>query len=583
MRNNADDLTAGRRDQLTPPLPVNLNDSPVDLTSRKRAAASGQLIDSVSGPTPSQKVSRHLTGDTLPAPETQTKYADSREPPAKPRVPAQSRAAHHSQKRVQRPPASFGAKPWPRLSGPNVCVNDNIKAFKEHSGSEQQTSKNLSFPQPVDGMGFEDNEVLTVNSSILNQPDARPISQQQLAAEVKGIYCGLVMVENKCVNVISAQSQAIHQAESGDEQARYSLRIDHFQALIALHRTLLHEHHDFFHASQHPSAGPQIKDLALRYSMPARMWKHGIHNFLELLRHRLPESLDYMLAFLYLAYQMMALLYETVPSFEDTWIECLGDLGRYRMAIEDADPRDREVWTGVARFWYMKAVDKNPNIGRLYRTCAYDYLSSLVGHIADRFCLDHLAILARNRPVQQASSYCRSLTAIQPFLSSRESIMTLFEPIISRARNPGSKPVSGDTWFIVCLACLFRVRDTASLLVTAMHNFLSQLDAQISKENTKWREHGAFIATCIIGSLLKFGSSDSHLRRLLSPEERSSSKRLTTGSQQGLLVTTHTCSILIQTLQIKIGVIRMICPIETSSTVKEHPNGVWRSKPHTEY
>ena len=28
---------------------------------------------------------------------------------------------------------------------------------------------------------------------------------------------------------------------------------------------------------------------------------------------------------------MMALLYETVPAFEDTWIKCLEDLGRYRM------------------------------------------------------------------------------------------------------------------------------------------------------------------------------------------------------------------------------------------------------------
>ena len=42
-----------------------------------------------------------------------------------------------------------------------------------------------------------------------------------------------------------------------------------------------------------------------------------------------------MLAFIYLAYRMMALLYGTVPAFEDTWIECLSDLGRYRMAIED--------------------------------------------------------------------------------------------------------------------------------------------------------------------------------------------------------------------------------------------------------
>ncbi|EAT79811.2 hypothetical protein SNOG_13011 [Parastagonospora nodorum SN15] len=71
-----------------------------------------------------------------------------------------------------------------------------------------------------------------------------------------------------------------------------------------------------------------------------------------------------MLAFIYLAYQMMALLYETVPAFEDTWIECLGDLGRYRMAIEDEDIRDRETWAGVARSWY-------PILGRAAATYSH--------------------------------------------------------------------------------------------------------------------------------------------------------------------------------------------------------------------
>ena len=76
--------------------------------------------------------------------------------------------------------------------------------------------------------------------------------------------------------------------------------------------------------------------------MPARMWRHGIHSFLELLRHRLPESLEHMLSFVCLAYSIMTLLIESVPSFVETWIECLGDLARCRMAIEEADLRDRE-------------------------------------------------------------------------------------------------------------------------------------------------------------------------------------------------------------------------------------------------
>ena len=73
-----------------------------------------------------------------------------------------------------------------------------------------------------------------------------------------------------------------------------------------------------------------------------------------------------MLAFIYLAYSMIALLYETVPAFKDTWIEYLGDLGCYRMAIEDDDIRDREVWTGITRHCYSKASDNAPTTGRLY-------------------------------------------------------------------------------------------------------------------------------------------------------------------------------------------------------------------------
>ncbi len=59
-------------------------------------------------------------------------------------------------------------------------------------------------------------------------------------------------------------------------------------ALVALHWTLLQEHHDFFLASQHPSASMALKRLANKYAMPARMWRHGIHSVLELLPHRLP-------------------------------------------------------------------------------------------------------------------------------------------------------------------------------------------------------------------------------------------------------------------------------------------------------
>lgn len=116
--------------------------------------------------------------------------------------------------------------------------------------------------------------------------------------------------------------------------------------------------------------------------------------FLKLPRHRLPASLEHLLRFIYLAYSMMALLYETVPAFEATWMECLGDLGRYMMAIKDHDIHEREVWTAVSRHWYSKALDIATGTGRLYH---------------------HLGILARPNVLQQLYFYSKDISAPDPF------------------------------------------------------------------------------------------------------------------------------------------------------------------------
>ncbi|KAJ6262294.1 hypothetical protein Dda_3101 [Drechslerella dactyloides] len=258
---------------------------------------------------------------------------------------------------------------------------------------------------------------------LILQPETRPISQEQLVAEVKGIYAGLVMVEAKCIEVDSKQAAAATAGRDSKEIPR--LNNEQWQALIALHRTLLHEHHDFFLASQHPSASPSLQKLVTKYAMPARMWRHGIHSFLELLRNRLPASLEHMLAFIYLAYSMMALLYETVPAFADTWVECLGDLGRYRMAIEEGDVRDREIWMNVSRVWYSKENNRQDCTG-LYRNTNRLY--------------HHLAILARPNILQQLFFYHKALAVTQPFDVSRESILGLFDGSIGVARPKFKTP-----------------------------------------------------------------------------------------------------------------------------------------------
>jgi len=217
-------------------------------------------------------------------------------------------------------------------------LTDHIKRRPRPVGSTAESSDWVAR-----GVSSADTKWHQPDPKLLLQPETRPISHDQLVVEVKGIYAGLVMVEAKCIDFDEKQTIAA-QEKDRDPSKHRRLTPEQWQALIALHKTLLHEHHDFFLASQHPSASSALRRLATKYSMPARMRRHGIHAFLEVLRHRLPDSLDHMLAFIYIAYPLMALLYEAVPTFEDAWTECLGDLGRYLTALEEDGVRDHEIW-----------------------------------------------------------------------------------------------------------------------------------------------------------------------------------------------------------------------------------------------
>ena len=101
--------------------------------------------------------------------------------------------------------------------------------------NDKRTNRQDRSTSPHDQGGGADEDPPEGDTSMLLQPDTRPITAEQLVNEVKGIYSGLVMVEKKCVEIIAQR------ASTGGK-----LSNDQWQALIALHRTLLHEHHDFF-------------------------------------------------------------------------------------------------------------------------------------------------------------------------------------------------------------------------------------------------------------------------------------------------------------------------------------------------
>lgn len=159
------------------------------------------------------------------------------------------------------------------------------------------------------------------------------------------------------------------------------------------------------------------------------------------------------------------------------------------MAIEDDEPKDREVWSNVAKFWYNKASDKSPAVGRLYH---------------------HLAILARPYTLEQLSLYARSLTCIAPFESAKGSIMTLFNPVL-HGKESGRRSASFETVFIRIHALLFTIKSLECY--ERLYSTISELVKEnlfrnyIVQAKDLFKEIGVFIAVSNIAALFEFGSA----------------------------------------------------------------------------
>jgi len=74
-----------------------------------------------------------------------------------------------------------------------------------------------------------------------------------------------------------------------------------------------------------------------------------------------------MQSFISFTFGILALLHDTVPILKHIWIECLGDICRYRMAFEYDDEDYRNTWRVAAETWYLNSSDLSPNTGHLYQ------------------------------------------------------------------------------------------------------------------------------------------------------------------------------------------------------------------------
>lgn len=199
-----------------------------------------------------------------------------------------------------------------------------------------------------------------------------------------------------------------------------------------LHR-LADAHYSFLQLALDPRLPASLHSLAQRYNIPTRLWQVGFHQLLERMRHAVlsaplsgPDDtgtstnvLEHLIEFIQYAYGFYSQLFEdpTIAVFRAAWIEQLGDLARYRMAVaglasrmhaashassssppqsarltaaalesnaadakparpadaasigqaalHDWDLEEHETWREMARDWYGQGLAENPGTGRL--------------------------------------------------------------------------------------------------------------------------------------------------------------------------------------------------------------------------
>jgi len=171
-------------------------------------------------------------------------------------------------------------------------------------------------------------------------------------------------------------------------------------------------HHEFLDRVFDPLIPSTYQQLAVKYNIPSRLWQAGFHLILERLRHAWvsgqPAALDLLTDLVYDAYKFYTDLFEDAAliTFRTAWIEALGDLARYRMAIAanivpdckpatsgpgridgDDEPEpsgasigaevaeaweeeDKETWRTTARDWYTMGITEKPGEGRLHHHLA---------------------------------------------------------------------------------------------------------------------------------------------------------------------------------------------------------------------
>ncbi|KIP06005.1 hypothetical protein PHLGIDRAFT_73330 [Phlebiopsis gigantea 11061_1 CR5-6] len=232
------------------------------------------------------------------------------------------------------------------------------------SGDWMSASSTSSYAQSTISSNFTLNTTTTASSASSaifdsGQPRSEDsaASSNALSSQLKNLYRSIIALEGKLSSPdrdVDMQDDYIYEdshrlgflqkvqpvtttrtrQEEEAEQERY-------RKMIKEHKELAGVVHQLLVVTLSPSVPVSLRNIPIKYNLVSRLWLHAFHRLLESLRRAATSSafpeiaLENLVEFIYYAYTFYAGLMDeqNLAQFRNNWVECLGDIARYRMAV----------------------------------------------------------------------------------------------------------------------------------------------------------------------------------------------------------------------------------------------------------
>ncbi|KAG8969236.1 hypothetical protein FRC03_003761 [Tulasnella sp. 419] len=364
--------------------------------------------------------------------------------------------------------------------------------------------------------------------------------------QLKRIYREISTLEERICSQADLLGEDIDPTDPRQVKAAKAAE-DKWTPLVAAHKTLAELDHQFLSLSLNPRVPASFQSFPKKYNIPVRMWSKVFQRLIASLRRASYTSAtaqEHLISFTYYGYAFYSNLLEEEPlsEFRDQWMEALGDLSRYQMAVlstpapssslpetslappstfqslsQQRSPspsqaridgsaavsigaraaaemeleEESETWRRVAREWYARVLKNTPGIGRLHHN------------------LGLLSRDAQGEELRAAYHFVKSLVTSHDFEPSRESIQPLFSLDAQRSRYLPSSPAP--SIFLLMHGMLF-TRIQLDDFKPTLARFMERLELDpVSVSESEW----IMMAVMNIASVLEYGKADGVIKKLL--------------------------------------------------------------------